>query len=63
MLPDDRKMFGTEHDLEDVIRGESQKRSFSVATTGAKLTYRHAGEVLARFASSLVGKDFRVDMY
>lgn len=34
--------------------GEGRKRSYTVATTGAKLTYRHAIDVLGRFASSLV---------
>ncbi|CAG8237951.1 unnamed protein product [Penicillium salamii] len=53
MLPADRRLYGTEHDLEDIMHGEGRKRSYTVAATGAKLTYRHAIDVLGRFASSL----------
>ena len=54
MIPEDRKLYGVENDLEDTMRGEGRKRSYTVATTGAKLTYRHAIDVLGRFATSLV---------
>ncbi|CAG7919009.1 unnamed protein product [Penicillium olsonii] len=53
MIPEDRKLYGVENDLEDTMRGEGRKRSYTVATTGAKLTYRHAIDVLGRFATSL----------
>lgn len=60
LLPEDRKLYGIENDLEEIIRGEARKRSYTVATTGAKLTYRHAKDVLERFASSLVREYLKI---
>ncbi|KAJ5337920.1 hypothetical protein N7452_004648 [Penicillium brevicompactum] len=53
MLPEDRKLYGPEDDLENIMVGEGRKRSYNVAKTGAKLTYPHAVVILERFASSL----------
>ncbi|KAJ5496799.1 hypothetical protein N7463_008786 [Penicillium fimorum] len=53
MLPDDRKLYGDDHDMGVLIREEGQKRTYTIPSTGAMLTYRHAIGVLARFASSL----------
>lgn len=57
LLPEDRKLCGPDNDLENIVHGDSRKRTYTVATTGAKLTYRHAVDVLSRFASSLVRED------
>jgi endoribonuclease Dicer len=54
LLPEDRNIFGKEDGLEKIIQEEARKRTYTVATTGAKLTYPHARDVLDRFASSLV---------
>ncbi|KAJ5423994.1 hypothetical protein N7491_009210 [Penicillium cf. griseofulvum] len=53
MLPDDRKLYGDDHDMGVLIHEESRKRTYTIPSTGAMLTYRHAIGVLARFASSL----------
>lgn len=55
MLPDDRKLYGDGHDMGVLIHEEDRKRTYTITSTGAMLTYRHAIGVLARFASSLVG--------
>lgn len=60
MLPEDRKLYGPEDDLENIMVGEGRKRSYNVAKTGAKLTYPHAVVILERFASSLV-RDHVID--
>lgn len=57
LLPEDRRLYGTDNDLENIVQGDSRKRTYTVAETGAKLTYRHAVDVLSRFASSLVRED------
>jgi endoribonuclease Dicer len=54
LLPKDRLLKGTDHDLAEVIREAHRNRSYTIHETGAKLTYRHAIDVLGRFASSLV---------
>jgi endoribonuclease Dicer len=56
LLPEDRKLFGREENLEEIVQGQAKKRIYTIATTGAKLTYPHARDVLERFASSLVRK-------
>ncbi|KAJ5120616.1 uncharacterized protein N7515_010004 [Penicillium bovifimosum] len=61
-LPDDRKLGGDEEDLKRLICGEDRKRSYTVPATGAKLTYRHAIGVLAKFASSLVRATLTYDI-
>ncbi|KAJ6139597.1 hypothetical protein N7471_006083 [Penicillium samsonianum] len=53
MLPDDRKLYGDGHDMGVLIHEEDRKRTYTITSTGAMLTYRHAIGVLARFASSL----------
>ncbi|KAJ5563547.1 hypothetical protein N7535_008711 [Penicillium sp. DV-2018c] len=52
-LPEDRKLGGNQEDSKRPISGEDRKRSYTIPTTGARLTYRHAIGVLSRFASSL----------
>lgn len=54
MLPEDRKLCGDDHDMGVLIQEENRKRTYTIPSTGAMLTYRHAIGVLARFASSLV---------
>ncbi|CAI7569619.1 unnamed protein product [Penicillium glandicola] len=53
MLPEDRKLYGDDHDMGVLIREDNRKRTYTIPSTGAMLTYRHAIGVLARFASSL----------
>ncbi|KAJ5177896.1 uncharacterized protein N7500_000595 [Penicillium coprophilum] len=53
MLPDDRKLYGDDHDVGGLIHEEDRKRTYTIPSTGAMLTYRHAIGVLTRFASSL----------
>ncbi|KAJ5312459.1 hypothetical protein N7508_003289 [Penicillium antarcticum] len=53
VLPKDRLLKGTEHDLDEVLREAHLNRTYTIHETGAKLTYRHAIDVLGRFASSL----------
>lgn len=53
-LPEDRLLHGNEHDINAIIEKEEGKRTYTVASTGAKLTYHSAIAILARYASSLV---------
>ncbi|KAJ5952210.1 uncharacterized protein N7479_010623 [Penicillium vulpinum] len=53
LLPDDRKLYADDHDMGVLVREEDRKRTYTIKSTGAMLTYRHAIGVLARFASSL----------
>ncbi|KXG47436.1 uncharacterized protein PGRI_013060 [Penicillium griseofulvum] len=53
MLPDDRKLYADDHDMGVLIHEDGRKRTYTIPSTGAMLTYRHAIGVLARFASSL----------
>ncbi|KAJ5747415.1 uncharacterized protein N7511_009111 [Penicillium nucicola] len=53
VLPKDRLLKGAEHDLDEVLREAHLNRTYTINETGAKLTYRHAIDVLGRFASSL----------
>ena len=52
-LPEDRLLHAYDHDLKSVIKGEKQ-RTYSILSSGAKLTYRHAVDILDRYAASLV---------
>lgn len=52
-LPEDRLLHGNEHDINAIIEKEEGKRTYTVASTGAKLTYHSAIAILARYASSL----------
>lgn len=54
LLPEDRKLHGDDYDLGVLVHEENRKRTYTITSTGAMLTYRHAIGVLARFASSLV---------
>jgi hypothetical protein len=47
-------LYGGDHDVGLLIQEENRKRTYTIPSTGAMLTYRHAIGVLARFASSLV---------
>jgi endoribonuclease Dicer len=63
LLPKDRLLKGTEHDLEEVVREANLNRTYTIDDTGAKLTYHHAIDVLGRFASSLVRDQRRIPQY
>ncbi|RJE23589.1 hypothetical protein PHISCL_04089 [Aspergillus sclerotialis] len=52
-LPEDRILQGNDNDLESILQSEERKRTYKVSSTGAKLTYRSATSILARYASSL----------
>lgn len=54
LLPENRKLYGADHDTKGLIHEEDRKRTYTIPNTGAMLTCRHAIGVLARFASSLV---------
>ncbi|CAL5870932.1 uncharacterized protein PFLUO_LOCUS5174 [Penicillium psychrofluorescens] len=51
-LPEDRLLHGYDHDLKSVIQDEMQ-RTYTIPSTMAKLTYRHAVHILDRYATSL----------
>nr|QIA50577.1 dicer-like protein 1 [Penicillium italicum] len=53
LLPEDRKLYRDDHEIGVLVHEENRKRTFTITSTGAMLTYRHAIGVLARFASSL----------
>lgn len=53
-LPEDRILQGNDNDLDSILQSEEWKRTYTISNTGAKLTYRSATAILARFASSLV---------
>ena len=57
-LPEDRMLQGNDNDLESILQSEEGKRTYKISSTGAKLTYRSATSVLARYASSLVSAIF-----
>lgn len=64
LLPEDRKLYRDDHDMGVLIHQEDRKRTYTIPSTGAMLTYRHAIGVLARFASSLVRGQFAsVDLH
>lgn len=54
-LPKDRLLCGHDYDLDlkTVLGKQKGQRTYTVQSTGAKLTYGHAIEVLARYAASL----------
>lgn len=54
ILPEDRILHGNDHDLDSFLQEEEGRRTFTVKSTGAKLTYHSAIAILARYASSLV---------
>lgn len=53
-LPEDRILHGDDYDLDDILRKDGGKRIYILGSTGAKLTYEHAINILTRYASSLV---------
>lgn len=54
-LPKDRLLSGHDYDLDlkTVLGKQKGQRTYTVQSTGAKLTYGHAIDVLARYAASL----------
>ncbi|KAJ5945845.1 hypothetical protein N7454_002684 [Penicillium verhagenii] len=52
-LPSDRLLMGDEPDLAKTLEMHEWKRTFSIKSTGATLTYNHAVSVLSRYAASL----------
>jgi endoribonuclease Dicer len=52
-LPEDRLLNGNDHDLDVVLKKEEKTRIYTIPSTGAKLTYGHAINVLEHYASSL----------
>lgn len=52
-LPADRILGGNDHDLDVVLGKEEKKRTYTVLSSGAKLTYGHAINVLEKYATSL----------
>jgi endoribonuclease Dicer len=52
-LPEDRILHGNDHDLDSLLQEEEGRRTFTVKSTGAKLTYHSAIAIVARYASSL----------
>ncbi|KAF3385044.1 Dicer-like protein 1 [Penicillium rolfsii] len=54
-LPKDRLLCRHDHDLDlkTVLAKQKGQRTYTIQSTGAKLTYGHAIEVLARYAASL----------
>lgn len=53
-LPKDRILQGDDCDLVDILRKDEGRRTYIMGSTGAKLTYEHAINILTRYASSLV---------
>lgn len=54
-LPEDRLLHGNDEDLDASLRKGEGARIYTIPSSGAKLTYRHAVDVLHRYAHSLVG--------
>ncbi|KAJ5527211.1 dicer-like protein 1 [Penicillium frequentans] len=52
-LPRDRLLLGDEVDINRVFETDERKRTYTIQSTGAKLTYTHAINVLSRYAASL----------
>jgi endoribonuclease Dicer len=53
-LPEDRILQGTDS-LDAILEKESSMKTYTINSTGAKLTYGSSLVVLAHYASSLVG--------
>lgn len=54
-LPEDRILRGDDFELDAVLnKKEAGRRVYEIESTGAKLTYAHAINILTRYASSLV---------
>ena len=52
-LPSDRKLSGSNYDIEYFLRKERSQKQYTVPSTGARLTYKQSLVCLATFASSL----------
>jgi len=52
-LPEDRILQGV--DVETLLEKEGSRKTYTINSTGAKLTYGSSLAVLAHYASSLVG--------
>ncbi|KAJ5159977.1 Dicer-like protein 1 [Penicillium canariense] len=54
-LPKDRLLRGPDYDvdLQTVLGRQKGKRTYTILSTGAKLTYGHAIDILGRYAASL----------
>ncbi|KAJ5636201.1 dicer-like protein 1 [Penicillium longicatenatum] len=55
-LPKDRLLLGDEIDMKKVFETDKGKRTYIIQSTGAKLTYTHATNVLSRYAASLASQ-------
>lgn len=56
-LPKDRLLDGDDHDMDAIIGKDKGKRAYTIPSTGARLTYRHAVDILERYAKSLVSEE------
>ena len=61
-LPEDRILQGT-GDIDAMLENESSRKTYTINSTGAKLTYGASLAVLAHYASSLVGPYTRPIVY
>lgn len=61
-LPEDRLLGGNQGDVNDLLERDSNRRTYTISSTGATLTYRSALSVLTRYASSLVSTSRLVDL-
>ncbi|KAJ5279403.1 hypothetical protein N7478_004775 [Penicillium angulare] len=52
-LPQDRLLYGDEINVDKLFENKGEKRTYTIQSTGARLTYRHAMYVLSRYAESL----------
>ncbi|KAJ5107010.1 hypothetical protein N7456_003685 [Penicillium angulare] len=52
-LPQDRLLCGDEINVDKLFENKGEKRTYTIPSTGARLTYRHAIHVLSRYAESL----------
>jgi hypothetical protein len=55
-LPKDRLLQGDEDVYTTALRGQDEERNYAISSSGARLTYPYAIEVLDRFSHSLVRK-------
>lgn len=53
-LPKDRLLHEDDVDIDKLLDIDGGKRTYTIASTKAKLTYKHAIQVLSRYAESLV---------
>ena len=56
-LPQDRLLGESDYDMESFAEKDKDQRTFVIPSTGARLTYRHAVDILDRYASSLVSEN------